>query len=154
MLSHMDGGTAGARGREVGWLGATLGALLLALLLEHYVIHEQMILPWIAVSPEVPPWMLGAQVVPEIIVCFLFGWRLRGLGWIVIYGAAAAAMRQSFYAFLTRIAASGHPETLFGPPSEFARTAPLVAVMYFLAFGLASMGAREPGPLPGARSRP
>lgn len=149
----MDGGLVeGARGRELGWLAATLGALVLALLVEHFVIHEQMILPWLAVTPEVPPWMIGAQLVPEIIVCFLAGWRLRGLGWIAVYGGAAATVRQSFYWLLSSLGAAGHPETLFGPPSEFARTAPLVAVMYFLAFGLASMGAREPGPLPGARS--
>lgn len=136
-----------SRTGEPTWLALTLACLALAIALEHFVLHRQMILPAMA-THSVPPWMWGALFVPEMGVCFVAGWHLRSIGWLAVYAAAGAVLRQVVFLALALAGEPGHAEEVFMAPGNIAQGIPLVAVVYFLVLGLASMSAREPGPVP------
>ena len=74
---------------ELGWLAIMLLALAAALAFEHWVVHLQMLLPALA-QGAVPPWVFGSMFVPELVTCFVSGWRLRSTRWIVAYAICAA----------------------------------------------------------------
>lgn len=135
------------RAGEPTWLALTLACLALAIALEHFILHRQMILPAIA-THSLSPWMWGALFVPEMGVCFVAGWRLRSIGWLAVYAVAAALLRQTAFLALTLAGEPGHAEEIFVAPGNLAQGILLVAVVYFLVLGLASMSAREPGPVP------
>jgi hypothetical protein len=138
----MGSGRARTAWREAGWLALTLVSLTLTLAFEHWVVHRQVILPSLAATGAVLPWMWGALLAPEMVVAFVAGWRVRGLRVLVIYALAAAVLREAFELELARMGEPGH-----GPPgtpiSEFAFGAPFVAIAYFVLFAFASASGRS-----------
>ena len=133
--------------RELAWLGLMLVALAAALAFEHWVVHLQMLLPALA-QDAVPPWLYGALFVPELVACFLSGWRLRSKTWIVTYAIAAALIRQLFHAMLGALGEPGHRSPLDGP-AEFAIATPIVVFLYALVFSLAAQSSKEIDPAKG-----
>lgn len=134
--------------RELRWLGLTLGALALAISFEHFVIHREVIQPAMRAYTTVPPWMWGALFLPEMAVCVVAGWRIRSLTWLAIFAAAGGILRELIFHTLGLAAEAGHAEAAFSPGVSFSRGVLLVGIAYFLIMGLASMTAREPGPVP------
>ena len=133
---------------ELRWLGLTLCGLALAIAFEHFVIHREMILPAMRASAALPPWMWGALFLPEMAVCVVAGWRIRSLAWLAVYAAAGGLLREIVFHAFSFTAEAGHAEAAFAPNTSFGQGALLVGIAYFLLLGLASMTAREPGPVP------
>lgn len=133
---------------ELRWLGLTLGALAIAIAFEHFVIHREVVLPTLQATGSIPPWMWGTLFLPEMTVCVVAGWRIRSLSWLAVYGLAAGLLRETVFHAFALSAEAGHAETMVAPGIPFGRGALLVGIVYFLLFGLASMTAREPGPVP------
>jgi hypothetical protein len=132
---------------ELRGLVLTLSGLALAIAFEHFVIYREVILPAMRASSVVPPWMWGALFLPEMAVCVVAGWRIRSLTWLAVYAAACGILREViFYALGLPVA--GHSGAAFAAEVPFSRGALLVGIVYFLILGLASMTAREPGPVP------
>ncbi len=133
---------------ELRWLGLTVAGLLLAIAFEHFVIQREVIQPAMRASASVPPWMWGALFLPEMAVCVVSGWRIRRLTWLAVYAGAAGLLRETVFHVFRLTPELDHPEDAIAHGISFGRGALLVGVMYFLIFGLASMTAREPGPVP------
>ncbi len=133
--------------REVRRLGLTLGALALAIAFEHFVIHREVLQPAMRAYTTPPPWMWGALFLPEMAVCVVAGWRIRSLTWLAVYAGACGILREIIFHSLG-LPVAGHAEAAFGAEVPFSRGALLVGIAYFLILGLASMTAREPGPVP------
>jgi len=133
--------------RELAWLGLMLVALVTALAFEHWIVHLQMLLPALA-QGAVPPWIYGALFVPELVACFLSGWRLRSRAWIIAYAIAAATVRQLFHGMLGSLGEPGHL-TLLDAPAEFAFATPIVVFLYALVFSLAAESSKEIDPAKG-----
>src|SRR5512133_3881685 len=100
-------------------LAATLVALLATLALEHFVVHLQIVLPTLALTATPPFWMYAAMVVPELVVFFVAGYRLR-------------------------TSAPGH----LGPSpldryTEFATRTPVVAIGYLLVLAVAAWSGED-----------
>ncbi|BDG06044.1 hypothetical protein [Anaeromyxobacter oryzae] len=134
------------RVREYALLGVTVFALSAATAVEHFVIHRQVILPVIAEGVPPAPWMWGALFVPELVVCFLAGWRLRGPAAIISYAIAAALHRAAWAWMLARTHQPGH-EMAAG---AFGFELVAAAVLYLAVFWVASASARTPGFVPAA----
>ncbi len=126
---------------ELPWLGVAMLGLAAALFVEHFVVHCQIILPTLATEGIIEPWMWGALATPELIACFLSGWRLRSWPAVVMYAGLGALVRDVFYVILSVAGEPGHepPRTL----SETVLYTSAVALWYLLAFGLASASWRE-----------
>ncbi len=125
---------------EVPWLGIAMLGLTTALFIEHFFVHCQIIEPSLA-GGAVEPWMWGALATPELIACFLSGWRLRSWPAVVMYAGLGALLRSIFYVMLT---VAGEPD--HDLPQTFGQTVLStagVALWYLLAFGLASASWRE-----------
>lgn len=133
---------------EVVWLAATLAALSATLAFEHWVIHRDVIVPALEQSPIIYPWMWATLLVPELIVCFVAGWRIPGRRWIVVYALAAAAHREGWEYLLYRLGEPGHLGRFGSVAAEFAVAAPVVVIAYLAVFALANVSAHEPGPAP------
>lgn len=133
---------------ELRWLGLTLAGLMLAIGFEHFVIQREVIQPAMRAASSVQPWMWGALFLPEMVVCVVAGWRIRSLVWLAIYAAAAGLLRETVFHAFALAPGADHAEDALAHGISFGRGALLVGVLYFLVFGLASMTAREPGPVP------
>lgn len=133
---------------ELRWLGLTLAGLLLAIAFEHFVIQREVILPAMRSSSSVPPWMWGALFLPEMAVCVVSGWRIRSLTWLAISAGTAGLLRETVFHAFSLAPGIDHTEDALAHGVSFGRGALLVGVLYFLVLGLASMTAREPGPVP------
>jgi hypothetical protein len=126
---------------ELPWLGIAMLGLTVALFIEHFFVHCQIIEPSLSVGGVVEPWMWGALATPELIACFLAGWRVRSWPAVVMYAGIAALVRDIFYVMLTVAGEPGHdlPQTFGQSVLSMAG----VALWYLLAFGLASASWRE-----------
>jgi hypothetical protein len=127
--------------RELPWLALTMGALGLALAFEHWVVHRGVVLPAIDADGFAPPWVWGALFVPELVVLFATGWRLRSWTLVALHAGLAAGVRELFHVLLLVLREPGHTSTV--TVSEFALKAPVVALAYLLVLGLASASGRE-----------
>ncbi len=126
---------------ELPWLGIAMLGLTTALFIEHFFVHCQIIVPSLSAGGTVEPWMWGTLATPELIACFLSGWRLRSWPAVVMYAGLGALVRDVFYLMLTVAGEPGHDL-----PQTFGQTAVSiggVALCYLLAFGLASASWRE-----------
>jgi hypothetical protein len=129
--------------RELPWaLVATLG-LALALTLEHFFVYKQMILPALEITAEPPLWMLGAMFVPELIVSFVAGWRLRSWAAVVTYAIVGATLHEGFHYIVARAGDLGYATTFADPFADFAVQWPAVVVSYACVLGLAGWSARR-----------
>ncbi|MGC3996070.1 MAG: hypothetical protein QM767_00425 [Anaeromyxobacter sp.] len=128
--------------REGGRLVATLFGLAASVAFERQVVLGRMILPVLGAGAAPEPWMWASLFIPELVVCFLVGWQLRGWRAILVFAAAGAAVRQGTLALLHEVS-SPMPEA-----SARVLGAPAFAVAYLLALALASWSARTPGPRP------
>lgn len=128
---------------ELPWLGLTVLGLVTAHLVAHFVVHRQIVLESLAATGEVAPWMWGALVTPELIVCFLAGWRLRSWTGVVMYAGIGALVRDVVHLGLWAASEPGHPLLTTQPPGRLALAMGAVALSYLVAFGLASHSARE-----------
>jgi hypothetical protein len=128
---------------ELPWLGGTMLALLATLSLEHFVVHRQIVLPTLALTPTPPFWMYAAMVVPELALFFAAGYRLRTWLAVVMYAGVGGLFRSGFHALLRLAAEPGHVDAVRGPLSEFATATPLVAVGYLLALAVAAWSGED-----------
>ena len=132
---------------ELPWIGfATIG-LAVTFALEHFVVHKQILLPALEIMAEPPLWMWGSMFVPELVVCFAVGWRLRSWAGVVAYAALGASLRESVHYFLARAGEPGHIDALKDPFSDFAVKWPTIAVAYVLVLGLAAWSGQREGRL-------
>ncbi len=124
--------------RIFGWLGA----LIVALLVQHFVVQRGVIQPAIAATGTVPPWAWGAFFAPEIVACFVAGWRLRSWALVAVYAALATLLRGSFHLLLSAFGepGSGSPGA---SPGEFTLAAPMVALAYVVILAVASLSGRD-----------
>lgn len=123
---------------ELPWLAASLFGLVAMFVLEHFVVHKQIVLPALEITAEPPLWMWGSMFVPELVVFFAAGWRLRSWGAVGAYALLGAAAREYFHYQLARLGEPGHA-TAFGDPfSDFAVHWPAVTIAYVLVLGLAA----------------
>lgn len=127
--------------RELPWLAITMGALGLALAFEHWVVHRGVVLPALESASGAPPWVWGALLVPELVVLFISGWRLRSWTLVALHAGLATAVREIFQVVLLVLREPGH--TSVTSVSEFAFASPLVTLAYLLVLGLASASGRE-----------
>jgi hypothetical protein len=132
------------------WLPVTLSALVATLAFEHWIVHREVILPALATSDEIPPWMWATLFVPELLTCFIAGWRLGNWRTLVLYAVLCGAARELFGFTLSRMGEPGHAGRFISPMSELAYSTPAVAAVYFLVFLLAAESGHEPGPEPSA----
>jgi hypothetical protein len=133
------------RVRECALLGITVAGLFLANALEHFIIHRQVLMPGIAAGVPPAPWMWAAMFIPELVVCFAAGWRLRGPLAVLTYAAVASAHRGVWMWVLARSHEPGHS---FSAPSVEIVAA---LITYVAVFWVASSSSRTPGfvPAPG-----
>lgn len=136
---------------ELPWLGATTLALLATLALEHFVVHRQIVLPTLALTPAPPFWMYAAMVVPELVLFFAAGYRLRTWLALVMYAGVGGLVRSVFHALLQLAGEPGHTAALHGALSELATMTPLVAVGYLLALAFAAWSGEDERRLAGDR---
>jgi hypothetical protein len=128
---------------ELPWLGATTLALLATLSLEHFVVHRQIVLPTLELTPHPPFWMYAAMVVPELVLFFAAGYRLRTWLAVVMYAGVGGVVRSGFHALLQLAGEPGHVDPLHGPLSELATMTPFVAVGYLLALAFAAWSGED-----------
>jgi hypothetical protein len=129
---------------ELPWLAATVVALPATLALEHFVVHLQIVLPTLALTATPPFWMYAAMVVPELVVFFVAGYRLRTVAALVMYAGVGGLVRGGFRLALHLAAAPGHlglaPQDRF---SEFATRTPFVTVGYLLVVAVAAWSGED-----------
>jgi hypothetical protein len=125
-----------------------LGALALAFIVEHFVVHRGVILPSIEVTGSVPPWAWAALYAPELVACFVAGWNLRSWTLVGVYALLATLLRERFFLLLNALGEPGHA-TATAPRAEFGPAAPLVALAYVLVLVVASLSSREDAQLDG-----
>lgn len=135
----MTHGGRSVRG-ELPWLGLSLCGILSAHAFSHFIIHRGAILASLAASGSVPAWMWGALFLPELVACFIVGWRLSSWWQVVIYSVTAAAARQAFELALHLAGDATH--AIDGPRHAFVTTF-VVALVYALLVGLASASGRQ-----------
>jgi hypothetical protein len=133
--------------RELAVLGAVVAALSAASAFQHLIIDQEILYPALAAGADVAPWMWGAIFVPEMLVCFAAGWRLRGPRRIVLYAIVAALHHAAWSWGLARAHAIGHPPL---GALALARETAASAVLYLAVFWIASASARTPGFVPAA----
>jgi hypothetical protein len=120
--------------RLLGWLGVSI----VALVLEHSVVHRGVVVPAIESTGTVPPWAWVALIAPELVACFAAGWRLRAWRLVITYAALATAIRTAWYSLLAAAGEPGH-----GALRESALRTPLVGIAYLLVAGIASCSGKE-----------
>ncbi len=125
---------------ELPWLGLSLCGILGAHVFSHFVIHRGAILASLAARGSVPAWMWGALFLPELVACFLVGWRLSSWWRVAAYSVAAAAARQAFELTLHL---AGDPAHAVDSPRQVLVATPFVALVYALLVGLASSSGRQ-----------
>jgi hypothetical protein len=126
---------------------AWLGALAIALIVEHFVVHRGVILSAIEATGSVPHWAWAALYAPELIVCFVAGWNLRSWALVGVYAVLATLLRERFYLLLHAFGEPGHGAVT--PRAEFELAAPVVAVAYVVVLAVASLSSREDAELDG-----
>jgi hypothetical protein len=119
-----------------------LGALALALIVEHFVVHRGVILPSLEVTGSVPPWAWAALYAPELVTCFVAGWNLRSWTLIGVYALLATLLRDRLFLLLSALGEPGHVAAT-SPRAEFGPAAPLVALTYVVVLVVASLSSRE-----------
>jgi hypothetical protein len=134
------------RVRAYALLGITVAALSAATALQHFIIYPQVIAPATAGGFAPAPWMWGALFVPELLVSFAVGWRLRGAAAIILYAVVAALHRTTWGFALARADEPGHPTS----PSPLLIELVAATVLYLAVFWVASASARTPGFVPAA----
>jgi hypothetical protein len=128
---------------ELPWLGASTVALVVTLCVEHFLVHRQIVLPTLAFTSRPPFWMYAAMIVPELVVFFAAGYRLRSWVALVMYAGVGAAVRGTFHLALQLAHEPGHSSAVNDGLSEFAMTAPLIAVGYLLVLGVAAWSGED-----------
>jgi hypothetical protein len=129
---------------EAAWFGLAMLALLASFVLEHFFVHRLIILPALEVGTP-PLWMWGSMFVPELVVSFAIGWRLRSWAPIIGYAVAAAVLRETFQLVLAAAGEPGHAPDGSLQFTEFALNAPAVALIYVVVLRLGSWsGSEEP----------
>jgi hypothetical protein len=132
---------------ELPWLGVSMLGLVAMFSLEHFVVHKQIVLPALEITAEPPLWMWGAMFVPELVVFFAAGWRLRSWAEVVGYAGAGAIVREGFHYLLALAKEPGHVNAFQDPLSDFAVYAPAIALAYALVLSLAAWSGRGEGRL-------
>jgi hypothetical protein len=127
---------------ELPSLAATTVALVATLAIEHFLVHRQIVLPTLAMTARPPFWMYAAMVVPELVVYFTAGYRLKTWVAVIAYAGTGGLVRSGFQALLRAAAEPGHVGAIEGF-SEFAMTTPLVAVGYLLVLALAAWSGED-----------
>ncbi len=128
---------------ELPWLGAAMLALVLTLAVEHFIVHRQIVLPTLALTAHPPFWMYAAMVVPELVVFFAAGYRLRSLGALVMYAGVGGVVRSVFHLALRFAQEPGHAGATADRFSEFAMRTPVVAIGYLLVLGVAAWSGED-----------
>lgn len=128
---------------ELPGLGLAAAGLVVTFALEHYVVHRQIVLPALALTPQPPLWMFAAMVVPELIVFFVAGYRLRTWLAVAMYAGVGGLLRGGFQLLLAVLREPGHVDALQQPFSEFALTTPAVTIGYLLVLGLAAWSGED-----------
>ena len=131
----------------VPWLALSMAGLAAMFALEHFFVYKQIILPALEITAEPPLWMLGAMFVPELVVFFATGWRLRTWSAVLVYAVAGATLREGFHRLLARAGEPGYVESFVDPFSDFAVHWMPIAVAYACVLGLAAWSGRQEGRL-------
>lgn len=135
----MTHGGRSVRG-ELPWLGVSVCGILAAHAFSHFVIHRGAILAALAAGAAVPAWLWGALFAPELLACFIVGWRLSSWGQVISYAIAGAVARQTCEVALHLGGDAAH--ALEGPRAALLAS-PIVALVYALLLGLASASGRQ-----------
>jgi hypothetical protein len=128
---------------ELPSLGATMLALLATLVLEHFFVHRLIVLPTLAFTPHAPFWMYAAMIVPELVVFFVAGYRLRTWATLVMYAGVGGLLRGVFHLALELAREPGHVGGVHERFSEFAMRAPLVALGYLVVLAVAATSGED-----------
>ncbi len=128
---------------ELPWLGVASIALVATFTLEHFLVHREIVLPTLALMPQPPFWMFAAMIVPELVVLFAAGYRLRGWLAIAMYAGVGAVLRTLFHAVLELAGEPGHIGVLHERFTEFTLKAPAVALGYLLVLALAAWSGED-----------
>ncbi len=127
---------------ELPWLGATALALVATLAVEHFLVHRQIVLPTLELTAHPPFWMYAAMVVPELVVFFAAGYRLRTWLTLVMYAGVGGIVRSGFHWLLQVVHEPGHV-AVNESISEFAMTTPIVAIGYLLVLAVAAWSGED-----------
>ncbi len=127
---------------ELPWLGATTLALVAMLAVEHFVVHRQIVLPTLALTAHPPFWMYAAMIVPELVVFFAAGYRLRSWLALAMYAGVGGIVRSGFHWLLQVAHEPGHA-AVTESISEFAMTTPFVAFGYLLVLAVAAWSGED-----------
>ncbi len=128
---------------ELPWLGATMGALLGTLVLEHFLVHRLIVLPTLAFTPHVPFWMYAAMIVPELVVFFVAGYRVRTWVALVMYAGVGGLVRSAFHLALQLAREPGHVDGVHDRLSEFAMRTPVIALCYLVVLAVAASSGED-----------
>jgi hypothetical protein len=127
---------------ELPSLAMTATALVAMLAVEHFVVHRQIVLPTLALTAQPPFWMYAAMVVPELVVFFAAGYRLRTLLALAMYAGVGGVVRSGFHYVLQIVNEPGHAASS-DRISEFAMTTPFVAIGYLLVLAVAAWSGED-----------
>jgi hypothetical protein len=130
-------------GPELPWLGVAMLALVVTMCVEHFLVHRQIVLPTLAFTARPPFWMYAAMIVPELVVFFAAGYRLRTWAALVMYAGVGGVVRSAFHLLLQLAHEPGHVDAVHESFSEFAMTLPFVAVGYLLVLGVAAWSGED-----------
>jgi hypothetical protein len=127
-------------------------ALATALAFEHWVVLRRMIAPVVEAGLPVPAWAWATLFIPELVACFLSGWRIRTFAELALYTAAATLLRAVATFFVggpgpLGAGPDGHAQGTVSATARVGRAA-VFAVAYLLTFALARSSARARGPEP------
>ncbi len=128
---------------ELPYLGGATVALVAVLAIEHFLVHRQIVIPTLALTAHPPFWMYAAMVVPELMVFFAAGYRLRTLLALAMYAGVGGAVRSAFHWLLQAVHEPGHLAMSHETISEFAMTTPVVAIGYLLVLGVAAWSGED-----------
>ncbi len=128
---------------ELPWLGATTVALLGTLVLEHFLVHRQIVLPTLAFTAQPPFWMYAAMIVPELVVFFAAGYRLRTWSSLVMYAGVGGLLRGVFHAALEFAHEPGHVGSAHDRLTEFAMRTPVIAIGYLVVLAVAATSGED-----------
>lgn len=132
---------------ELPWLAVSLAGLAAMFTLEHFFVYKQIVLPALEITAEPPLWMWGTMFVPELVVLFAAGWRLRSWSAVAAYAIAGSTVREGFHYLLSRAGEPGYVSTFVDPFSDFAVHGPAIAIAYACVLGLAAWSGRREGRL-------
>ncbi len=128
---------------ELPWLAATALALVATLAVEHFLVHRQIVLPTLAFTSRAPFWMYAAMIVPELVVFFAAGYRLRSWVVLAMYAGVGGVVRSGFHYLLELAHEPGHVAVAHERMSEFAMTTPVVAIGYLLVLAVAAWSGED-----------